>query len=60
MLEFAPEQALNAQPDASADSEPGGPSFTAAVKNQLGLKLVPQKLPVEVIVVDRIERPSEN
>ncbi len=60
MLEFAPEQALNAQPDASADSEPGGPSFTAAVKNQLGLKLVPEKLPVEVIVVDRIERPSEN
>jgi bla regulator protein BlaR1 len=60
MLEFAPEQELNAQPDASVDSEPGGPSFTAAVKNQLGLKLVPQKLPVEVIVVDHIERPSEN
>jgi uncharacterized protein (TIGR03435 family) len=31
-LEFAPEQALNAQPDASADSEPGGPSFTAGAK----------------------------
>jgi uncharacterized protein (TIGR03435 family) len=60
VLEFAPEQALSAQPDASADSEPGGPSFTAAVKSQLGLKLVPQKLSVEVIVVDRIERPSEN
>jgi len=59
-LEFAPEQALNAQPGESADSESGGPSFTAAVKNQLGLKLVPEKLPVEVIVVDRIERPSEN
>jgi uncharacterized protein (TIGR03435 family) len=60
MLEFAPEQALNAQPGESADAESGGPSFTAAVKNQLGLKLVPEKLPVEVIVVDRIERPSEN
>jgi len=59
-LEFAPEQALNAQPGESADSESGGPSFTAAVKNQLGLKLVPERLPVEVIVVDRIERPSEN
>ncbi len=60
MLEFAPEQALTAGPDTSAGSEPGGPSFTEAVKNQLGLELVPEKLPVEVIVVDRIEKPSEN
>jgi uncharacterized protein (TIGR03435 family) len=59
-LEFAPEQELSAGPDTIADSKPGGPSFTEAMKNQLGLKLVPEKLPVEVIVVDRIERPSEN
>jgi uncharacterized protein (TIGR03435 family) len=59
-LEFAPEQPLSATADTSADSEPGGPSFTAAVKNQLGLKIVPEKLPVEVIVVDRIEKPTEN
>lgn len=59
-LEFAPEQTLDASSDVTADSEAGGPSFIAAMKNQLGLKLVPQKLPVEVIIVDRIERPSEN
>ena len=41
-------------------AEPGGPSFTEAVKSQLGLKLVPERLPVEVIVVDRIAKPSEN
>jgi uncharacterized protein (TIGR03435 family) len=59
-LEFAPESPLSAQPDASADLGPGGPSFTEAMKNQLGLKLVPQKLPLEVIVIDHIERPTEN
>jgi uncharacterized protein (TIGR03435 family) len=59
-LEFAPEQALSAQPDAGADFGPGGPSFTRAVKDQLGIKLVPEKLPVDVIVIDRIEKPSEN
>jgi uncharacterized protein (TIGR03435 family) len=60
MLEFAPEQTLSARPDTSADSEPGGPSFTEAVKKQLGFKLVPERSPVEVIVVDHIEKPSEN
>lgn len=59
-LEFAPETALSARPDASNDLGPDGPSFTEAVKNQLGLKLVPQKLPTEVIVIDHLERPSEN
>jgi uncharacterized protein (TIGR03435 family) len=37
-----------------------GPSFLQAVRKQLGLKLVPDKGPVETLVVDHVERPSEN
>jgi uncharacterized protein (TIGR03435 family) len=36
------------------------PAFFSAIREQLGLMLVPSKAPVEVIVVDRIEQPSAN
>jgi uncharacterized protein (TIGR03435 family) len=42
------------------DSDVWGPTFTAALKNQLGLKLVKQTGPVRVFVIDHVERPSEN
>jgi uncharacterized protein (TIGR03435 family) len=37
-----------------------GDYFFSAVKNQLGLKLQPTKGPVEVLVVDGIQHPSDN
>jgi uncharacterized protein (TIGR03435 family) len=43
--------------DPSADA---GPSIFTALEEQLGLKLVPAKGPVEVLVIDHIERPSAN
>jgi len=42
---------------ASTDS---GPSIFTAIQEQLGLKLEPQKGPVQVLVIDRIEMPSAN
>jgi uncharacterized protein (TIGR03435 family) len=43
--------------DATADS---GPDLVTALEEQLGLKLVPSRGPVEVIVIDHIEKPSPN
>lgn len=40
--------------------DPNGPTLFTALQEQLGLKLESQKAPVEMIVIDSIERPSEN
>jgi uncharacterized protein (TIGR03435 family) len=36
------------------------PSIFKAIQEQLGLRLESQKGPVDVLVIDHVERPSEN
>lgn len=49
-LKWTPEQSVGAD----------APSFFTAIREQLGLLLVPSKASVEVIVIDHIEQPSAN
>ena len=59
-LTFLPEL----PPDFSKDNLPpevrDRPSIFDALKEQLGLKLLPQKGPVDHYVIDHIDRPSDN
>jgi uncharacterized protein (TIGR03435 family) len=42
------------------DAGPNAPSLKTALDEQLGLRLQPQKVPIQLFVIDHIERPSEN
>lgn len=41
-------------------AESNGVDIFTALPEQLGLKLVPQKAPIEMLVIDHAERPSQN
>ena len=45
---------------ATTPSIDSGPTFLQALKEQLGLELQPTRGPVNVLVVDHIERPTDN
>jgi uncharacterized protein (TIGR03435 family) len=48
----------NGAPPASSD--PMGPTFATAIEEQLGLKLESSRGPLPVLVIDNVQKPSEN
>lgn len=58
-LAWTPDSPAQAAPDEPA-SPTGGPSLFTALTEQLGLRLESRKGPVQVYVVEKIEKPGEN
>lgn len=61
-LKWTPDESQGAM-FKGAESPPAdvsGPSIFTAIEEQLGLRLESRKGPVEILVVDHAERPSEN
>jgi bla regulator protein blaR1 len=59
-LTWTPDNSAQAVNGSSGSGQVLGPSLFTAIEEQLGLRLVPVKAPVDVVVIDHIERPSVN
>ena len=55
------QQPINTMPNMPMPPiDPNGPSLFTALQEQLGLKLEAQRGPVDVLVVESVERPQQN
>lgn len=60
-LKWTPDQLPSGQPlPPGFEIDPTGPTLVTAIQEQLGLRLVPETGPVDTLVVESVQRPSEN
>ncbi len=60
-LEFVPDGMRERRgPGGDAIAAPDGPSLSTALREQLGLKLEAEKTPVDVYVIDHVQKPDGN
>ena len=59
-LDAAQAVRLGGPPTSAPDNPDAAPDLFAAFQQQLGLTLESTKAPVDVMVIDKVEKPSEN
>jgi uncharacterized protein (TIGR03435 family) len=60
-LSWTPDSSqFDGNPPGPARSDENAPSLYTAIQEQLGLKLEAAREPTDVLIIDRVERPSEN
>jgi uncharacterized protein (TIGR03435 family) len=59
-LEWTPDETQFGGTVPTGNPEPPKPDLFSAIQQQLGLRLEATKGPIEALVIDRVERPSEN
>ncbi len=66
-LEFTPDETQRGMGPGGGDKgeilppgDPSGPSVFTALQEQLGLKLESQKGPVDILVIESVDKPSGN
>jgi len=57
-LEWTPEARGAAQPGGEVQPESTGPTFEEALREQLGINLKSTKAPINILMIDHVERPS--
>jgi len=59
-LDWAAESGPSPPDSSGAASNPTGPTAAHALRDQLGFRLESARGPVQILVIDRVDRPSEN
>ena len=59
-LNFTPPWKVPKEQSTDAQLDATGPTFLEALKDQLGMKLISTRAPVETLVIDHVEQPSPN
>jgi uncharacterized protein (TIGR03435 family) len=59
-LEWTPDSPNRSGADGSPVTASPGPSLDEVLASQLGLKLESKKLPIDVVVIEKAEKPTEN
>jgi uncharacterized protein (TIGR03435 family) len=60
VMEFTPDLPGPQPPGTNSPPDTSGPTLEQALRDQLGIKLESAKSSMDVLVLDHVERPTEN